>query len=81
MTEAEKKKFNALVEQVEKLTKEQERIYHWTQELPNYAKPTIQKLMDKGIFKGASEDDLNLPESMMRILVINDRAGLYDREV
>ena len=80
MTDSEKKKFNALVDQVEKLTLQQEKVYHWTQELPDYAKPTIQKLMDKGIFKGASEDDLNLPESMMRILVINDRAGLYDKE-
>ena len=77
MTEAERKKFNLLVEQVEKLTKEKEKVYHYTMELPDWARPTIQKLLDKGIYAGASEGDLNLPEGLMRVLVINDRAGLY----
>ncbi len=79
MTAEEKKKFNSLVEQVEKLTLQAEKIYHYTVELPNWAKPTIQKLLDKGIYAGASESDLNLPETLMRVLVINDRAGAYDR--
>jgi peptidoglycan L-alanyl-D-glutamate endopeptidase CwlK len=82
MTAEEKKKFNALVEQVESLTKRidtlNEKVYHYTLELPEYAKPTIQKLLNKGIYAGASESDLNLPETLMRVLVINDRAGLYD---
>lgn len=78
MTETERIKFNMLVEQVDKLTREKERVYHYTKELPDYAKPIIQKLLDKGIYAGASESDLNLPETLMRILVINDRAGLYD---
>lgn len=78
MTAIEQQKFNALVQQVEKLTLEKERIYHYTKELPDWAKPTIQKLMDKGIYRGASESDLSLSETLMRVLVINDRAGLYD---
>ena len=77
MTKEERAKFNMLVEQVEKLTREKERIYHYTAELPDWARPTIQKLLDKGIDAGESEADLNLPENLMRILVINDRAGLY----
>ena len=77
MTKEERAKFNMLVEQVEKLTREKERIYHYTAELPDWARPTIQKLLDKGIYAGESEADLNLPENLMRILVINDRAGLY----
>lgn len=77
MTETERKKFNLLVEQVEKLTLAQEKVYHYTSELPEYAKNTVQKLLDKGIYKGASEGDLNLPETLMRVLVINDRAGMY----
>lgn len=79
MTADEQRKFNALVEQVEKLTVEKDRVYHYTQELPDWARPTIQKLLDKGIYAGATESDLNLPETLMRVLVINDRAGLYDR--
>ena len=77
MTEKEREKFNALVAQVEKLTLERERIYRYTAELPDWAKPTVQKLLDKGLYMGAGEDDLNLPETLMRVLVINDRAGLY----
>lgn len=78
MTEQERQKFNLLVGQVEKLTLERERIYRYTAELPDWAKPTVQKLLDKGLYSGAGEDDLNLPETLMRVLVINDRAGLYD---
>ena len=78
MTEAERKKFNLLVEQVDKLTREKERIYHYSSELPDWAAPTIGKLVDKGLYAGASKADLNLPESLMRVLVINDRAGLYN---
>ena len=78
MTETEKSKFNLLVMQVEKLTQQQERIYHYWMELPQWAIPTMQKLVEKGFYKGKSDADLNLPENLMRVLVINDRAGLYD---
>ncbi len=78
MTEAEKKKFDALVEHVEKLTREKEKVYHYTAELPDWARPTIQRLLDKGLYAGASDSHLNLPEGLMRTLVINDRAGLYN---
>lgn len=82
MTEEERKTFNLLVEQVEKLTQRvdelKEKVYHYTAELPEWARPTIQKLLDKGIYAGNNEGDLNLPEILMRTLVINDRAGLYD---
>lgn len=77
MTDAEKQKFNELKELVETLVLEKERVYHYTAELPEWARPTVQKLLDKGFYAGASDSDLNLPESLMRNLVINDRAGLY----
>ena len=81
MTEEEKKKFESLVSEVraltEKMDKATEKVYRYTQELPDFARPTIQKLLDKGIYAGSSEADLNLPESLMRMLVINDRAGIY----
>lgn len=53
-------------------------IYNYIDDnMPDWAKPTIQKLVDKGILKG-DEGGLNLTEDLMRVLVINDRAGLYD---
>ncbi len=84
MTKEERTKFNMLVLQVERLSqkvdsleKRKEKVYHYTNELPDWARPTIQKLLDKGIYKGAAADDLNLPTSLMRELVINDRLGMY----
>lgn len=78
MTAEERTKFNALVNIVEELKSSRERVYHYFNELPEYAAPTIKKLWDRGIYKGASASDLNLPDTLMRVLVINDRAGLYD---
>lgn len=45
--------------------------------MPDFAKPTIQKLCDKGLLKGDS-DGLNLDYNMLRMLVILDRAGVFD---
>ena len=44
--------------------------------MPKWARPTIQKLVDKGFLKG-DETGLNLTDDILRILVINDRAGMY----
>ena len=77
MTQQEKGEFEELKLKVKKLEESREKVYHYTVEVPDWARPTVQKLLDKGIFSGASQGDLNLPESLMRILVINDRANLY----
>jgi N-acetylmuramoyl-L-alanine amidase CwlA len=79
MTEIERQKFNQMVKIVEQLSQEKERVYHYSVELPDWALPTINKLVAKGFYKGDSESDLNLPESMMRTLVVLDRAGIFDR--
>ena len=53
-------------------------IYAWVDDnMPEWARPTITKLMQKGYLKGDEEGKLNLDDEMLRILVINDRAGLY----
>mgnify|MGYP006389998989 FL=1 len=53
-------------------------IYNYIDDnMPEWAKPTVQKLVDKGYLNG-DENGLNLTEETMRILVINDRAGLYE---
>lgn len=67
-----------LEESVKSLKNSTEKVYHYIIELPDWGKPTIEKLMEKGLFQGASPTDLNLRESLLRTLVINDRAGLYD---
>ena len=78
MTAQERIEFDALKKKVLELEEKQEKIYHYYSELPDYAYNTITKLASRGIYKGASEANLNLPETLMRVLVINDRAGLYD---
>ena len=50
--------------------------YNTVQECPEWARDTIQKLVDKGYLNGNGEG-LNLSEDMVRMFVINDRAGVY----
>ena len=73
-----KKAIETLSEKIESVEKSTEKVYHYTVDVPEWGRPTIQKLLDKGLYKGESESDLNLTESLLRTLVINDRAGLYD---
>ncbi len=47
--------------------------------MPSWARPTIQKLVDLGLLQGDEEGSLGLTEEMLRIYVTNDRAGLYDK--
>lgn len=52
-------------------------IYKTFSDIPSWAKTTVKKLMEKGYLEGTGAG-LNLEENMLRVLVINDRAGLYD---
>lgn len=76
--EAIKKELEAIRGEFAKL-KESEVVYRYTLDVPEWARPTVQKLLNKGYYKGVADDDLNLPESVMRILVILDRAGVFDK--
>jgi len=67
-----------------KLSKQKEEsiemIYNYIDEnMPDWAKPTIQKLIDKGALKGNEKGELMLTDVMLRIFVANDRMGLYDK--
>ena len=44
--------------------------------VPDWAKATVKKLTDKGLIKGNGES-LDLSLDMLRVFVVNDRAGLY----
>ena len=52
--------------------------YKYYDDMPDWAQPTVKKLMNKGYIKGEGGDVLNLSEDTLKVLVINERAGLYD---
>lgn len=86
MNSQERAKFNALVEAVEGLTGKVDKltnkmIYAWVDDnMPEWARPTITKLVNLGFLKGDEEGKLNLDDNMLRILVILDRAGNFDKK-
>ncbi|MCL2619840.1 MAG: N-acetylmuramoyl-L-alanine amidase [Defluviitaleaceae bacterium] len=45
-------------------------------QMPDWAKPTIQKLVDKGFLSGTGQG-LDLSMDMVRVFVIHDRARMY----
>lgn len=51
-------------------------IYKTLSDVPSWGQATVKKLMAKGYLEGTGEG-LNLEHNMLRVLVINDRAGLY----
>lgn len=53
------------------------KVFRTVNDLPEWAKPTINKLMKKGYLAGQGDGVINLSEDLVRALVINDRAKLY----
>lgn len=86
MNSQERTKFNALVEAVEGLAEKVDKltnkmVYAWVDDnMPEWARPTITKLVNLGYLKGDEEGRLNLDDNMLRILVILDRAGNFDKK-
>ena len=61
-------------------SEEMEMIYNYIDNnMPEWARPTIQKMVDKGILRGNEKGELGLNETMLKVFVTNDRAGLYDK--
>ena len=62
------------------LKKEDENMprYNKLEEIPEWGKATVEKLMNLELLKGNENGDLDLSHDMLRMFVINDRAGLYD---
>ena len=68
---------DSLADRVTKL--ESPFVYNYIDDnMPEWARPTIQKLVDKGLLVGDDNGELGLLQDDLRQLVINDRAGLYD---
>lgn len=60
-------------------SEETEMIYNYIDDnMPGWARPAVQKLVDKGYLQGNDKGELGLNDTMLKIFVINDRAGLYD---
>lgn len=58
------------------VTKEDTMRCHTLEEVPDYARATIEKLVTDGSLRGLTEDDLGLTEDLIRTLVILDRRGM-----
>ena len=52
-------------------------IYKKPADLPAWAKPTVDKLIARGSIKPEADGSVNITNDMVRVLVINDREGLY----
>lgn len=91
MTTEERIKFNELVNAVsdlrtivdklgDRITKlENPMIYNYIDDnMPQWARPTVQKLVDMDILKG-DENGLGLNYSQLKLLVILDRSKAFDR--
>lgn len=83
MTVEERIKFNQLVNSVSELTAEVDelkknapRVYHYGKDVPEWAKSALYKAMQKGVFKGASDGDLNVSEDVLKVFVYMERMGL-----
>lgn len=57
--------------------------YKFIDDVPDYFKPTIEKLMKLGVLNGTGTENgktvLNLHYDLARTLVILDRAGVFDK--
>lgn len=52
-------------------------VYDRYDEVPQWGRDTVKKLLDRGAIVGDEKGELSLSYEMLRILVINDRMGLY----
>lgn len=58
---------------------EAETVYRTAEDLPEWGRSTVEKLMAMGLIEGY-EGELNISYDLLRVLVVNDRAGLYEGE-
>lgn len=54
-------------------------MYQKIENVPDWAKATVQKLVDRDLLLGDGSGNLNLSQDMTRILVILDRAGAFEK--
>lgn len=75
MTEAQVK--NIATQVANDVVSKSRELYETIDEVPDWARPTVEKLVKKGFITGTGDGRLSLTYDLMRLLVINDRAGVY----
>lgn len=75
--EALEQKMTALTEKIEKIEAALPKVYTYTQDVPEWGRKTVQRLLDMGYFAGRAPDDLNLSDDMLRLFVILERVGIF----
>ena len=63
-------------DELRKRLEDEEMIYKTLNDVPDWGKPLVKKLMDRGSLKGEGNGILNLPESTLKTLVILEREGV-----
>lgn len=69
-----KKILGGLEKRVEALEAEREKVFNSLDEVPDWGRKTVEKLVEKGVLKGDG-DGFKMSYSMLRVLVVCDRAG------
>ena len=68
-----KKEIDALKSENKALKEAIGTVYKTADEIPDYYKSTVQPMIDKGVIKGIGNNNLNLPEVIVRTLVFINR--------
>ena len=78
LTMSQYEELSGRIDELESKVVNAEMIYNYIDEnMPEWARPTIKKLVDKGWLKGDDNGELELSDDMLRMFVVNDRAGVY----
>jgi len=70
-------RLTVLEEKVKAQEQGKEKVFDNINEIPDWGKTTVNKLVKKGVIQGTGTG-LNISNTLLRLLVINDRAGVYD---
>lgn len=65
------------------LTKEDDEmvVYKKLEDVPEWYRPSIKKLMDAGSLQGTGNGEINVDETYCRVMTTLDRHGVLDKEV
>lgn len=73
------KNIASIKKDVTKIDNRTEAKYNSVEECPDWAEPTVSKLVNRGYLKGEEGGKLALTEDLTRTLVVVDRAGGFDK--
>ena len=81
-TQAAESEEDMTAAEVKSIIKENDPVYATENDIPDWGKSTVTKLVARKALQGSGADAqgralLNIPNSMLRVLVINDRMGIY----